>query len=87
MNYNFLFYIFVVTILFLVYIEISVGNIVYRESARGIKEFVPVNIIHYLVNPLHNHFLWKLNLLDVNYIFIIVLSSILYYNIPSINNI
>lgn len=82
MNYNFLFYIFVVTILFIVYIEFSVGNIVYREGVRGIKEFVPVNIIHYLVNPLHNHFLWRINLLDVNYIFTLVIATILYYNLP-----
>jgi hypothetical protein len=87
MNYYFLFYLLIITILFITYIEYSVGNIVYREGVTGVKEFVPLNIIHYLVNPLHNHFLWRYHLLDVNYIFTIIISTVLYYNIPLINNI
>ena len=82
MNYYFLFYLLTITIVFIFYIEYSVGNIAYREGVTGVKEFVPINIIHYLVNPLHNHFLWRYQLLDVNYIFTIVISTILYYNIP-----
>ena len=82
MNYYFLFYLLIITIVFIFYIEYSVGNIVYREGVTGVEEFVPINIIYYLVNPLHNHFLWRYNLLDVNYIFTIVISTILYYNIP-----
>jgi hypothetical protein len=87
MNYYFLFYILIITILFILYIEYSVGSIIFRDGVKGVKEFVPLNIIHYLFNPLHNHFLWKYHLLDVNYIFTIVISTILYYNIPLINNI
>jgi uncharacterized membrane protein len=80
-------YLLVTTILFTIYIEYSVGNIIWREGAKGIKEFRPVNIIHYLVNPLHNHFLWRYHLLDVNYIVAVVVATILYYNIPLLNNI
>ena len=80
-------YLLVTTILFTVYIEYSVGNIMWREGVKGVKEFHPVNIIHYLVNPLHNHFLWRYHLLDVNYIVTLVVSTILYYNIPLVNNI
>ncbi len=87
MNIKFLFYLLLITILFIAYIEYSVGSIIFRDGAKGIKEFVPLNIIHYLVNPLHNHFLWRYHLLDVNYIFTIVIATILYYNIPLINNI
>ena len=86
MNYYFLFYLLIITILFITYIEHSVGNIVYREGVTGVKEFVPLNIIHYLVNPIHNHFLWRYHLLDVNYIFTIVIATILYYNIPLLNH-
>jgi len=75
-------YMFLITILFTIYIEYSVGNIIWREGAKGFKEFHPVNIFHYLINPLHNHFLWRYHLLDVNYIFTIVVAVILYYNIP-----
>jgi len=87
MNLKFISYIFFITILFIVYIEYSVGSIIFREGAKGFKEFVPLNIIHYLVNPLHNHFLWRYHLLDVNYIFTITIATIFYYNIPLINNI
>jgi len=87
MNLKFISYIFFITILFIAYIEYSVGSIIFRDGAKGVKEFVPLNIIHYLVNPLHNHFLWRYHLLDVNYIFTITIATILYYNIPLINNI
>ena len=87
MNDYVLCYLLMITIIFITYIEYSVRNIVYREGVTGVKEFVPLNIIHYLVNPLHNHFLWRYHLLDVNYIFTIIISTVLYYNIPLINNI
>lgn len=87
MNLNFIIYLVFITVLFIAYTEYSVGSIIFRDGAKGVKEFVPLNIIHYLFNPLHNHFLWRYQLLDVNYIFAIVISTILYYNIPLINNI
>lgn len=87
MNLKFILYILLVTILFVCYVEYSVGNVIYRVGADGLKGFRLMNIIHYLIDPLHNHFLWKLNLLDVNYIFTIVISTISYYNIPFKNNI
>lgn len=87
MNHNFLLYLLLITILFILYVEYSVGNVIYRVGVDGSKGFRLMNIIYYLIDPLHNHFLWKLNLLDVNYIFTIVISTILYYNIPLIKNI
>jgi len=87
MNLKFLIYILLITILFVCYVEYSVGNVIYRVGADGLKSFRLMNIVYYLIDPLYNHFLWKLNLLDVNYIFTIVISTILYYNIPFINNI
>lgn len=75
---NYIFYILIVTLIFLIYVEFSVGGIVYRVDASGIKGFHFSNIIHYLLDPLHNSFLWNLELLDVNYIFVFLLSSIVY---------
>ncbi len=69
-----------VTILFILYVEFSVGNIIWREGVNGMKTFQPGNILHYLLNPLYNSFLWNFQLLDVNYVFVIVLSSIAYHN-------
>ena len=69
-----------VTILFILYVEFSVGNIIWREGVKGMKTFQPGNILHYLLNPLYNSFLSNVQLLDVNYVFVIVLSSIAYHN-------
>ena len=84
---RFILYLILITILFTIYIEYSVENVIWREGVKGAKEFRPVNIIHYLVNPLHNHFLWKYQLLDINYIVFVVISTILYFNVDIINNI
>lgn len=74
-------YLFVITILFLIYVECSVGNVIYRVTSDGSRKILVKNIIHYLIEPLKNGYLWKLSVLDLNYIFVIVLSLIIYHNI------
>ena len=86
MDLKFILYLLFITILFIIYVEYSVGNVMYRVGVDGMKSFRLMNIFHFLINPLYNHFLWKLNLLDVNYIFTIVIATILYYNIPLLNH-
>jgi hypothetical protein len=81
MDLKYILYIFIITILFIVYVEYSVGNVIYRVGDNGMKGVRLMNIIYYLIDPLYNHFLWNFNLLDVNYIFTLVISTILYYNI------
>ena len=78
---NYFIYILIITVIFLIYVEISVGGIVYRVNAMGKKNFQFGNIIHYLVDPLHNKFLWNPSLLDVNYVFVFLVSSLLYRNV------
>ena len=75
---NYFIYIFIITAIFLIYVEMSVGGIVYRVNASGKKNIQYGNIIHYLVDPLHNKFLWNLSLLDVNYVFVFLVASVLY---------
>ena len=75
---NYFIYILIITLLFLIYVELSVGGIVYRVNASGKKNIQFGNIIHYLVDPLHNKFLWNISLLDVNYVFVFLVSSVLY---------
>ena len=75
---NYFIYILIITVIFLIYVELSVGGIIYRVNASGIKNIQFGNIIHYLVDPLHNKFLWNLSLLDVNYVFVFLVSSVLY---------
>ena len=78
---NYFIYILIITVIFLIYVEISVGGIIYRVNASGIKNIQFGNIIHYLVDPLHNKFLWNPSLLDVNYVFVFLVSSLLYRNV------
>ena len=78
---NFLFFILIITILFLLYVEYSVGGVMYRINAAGKHTLSLLNGLHYMIEPLHNSFLWKFQVLDVNYIFILGLSTIFYYNI------
>ena len=78
---NYFIYILIITVIFLIYVELSVGGIVYRVNASGKKNIQFGNIIHYLVDPLHNKFLWNPSLLDVNYVFVFLVSSLLYRNV------
>ena len=77
---NFFLYLGIITILFLIYVEYSVGNIIYRVDSSGVRRIHIKNILRYLVEPFTNRFLWNIRLLDVNYIFILVISVIIYFN-------
>ena len=83
MNY-FLCYLCILTILFVIYIELNVGGIFYRVNSSGKQSFHLSGLLHYLTHPLHNSFLWNRNLLDVNYIFILLLSSMIYFTLKLI---
>jgi len=73
------FYLLTITLFFLLYVEISVGNVFYRINSLGYKSFHLSSIIHYLIEPLKNKFLWNYQLLDVNYVFILINSIIIYF--------
>ncbi len=68
----------IITIVFIVWVEYSVGNIFFRISEKGLKRMNISSLFNYMIHPLYNSFLWNLKLLDVNYPFIIGLSIILY---------
>ena len=76
---NLLYYIIFVTISFTIYIEYSVGGILFRPNSLGKLSTNLYSWISYLSNPLYNRFLWQPQLLDVNYIFVLGCSILLYY--------
>ena len=78
MNYKFLIYLLSITFLFLMYVEFNVGNIIYRTDSLGERSFQLSHGIHYLMNPLLDSVLWNWYLLDVNYIFVMFCSIIIY---------
>ena len=76
---NYLLYISIVTVLFIIYVEYSVGGILWRQTSSGMKSFNFGSLFNYLINPLRQKFLWNVELLDVNYVFVVIISSIIYY--------
>ena len=69
----------IITILFIIYIEYSVGDIFFRLNSNGIKKINFISLFKYLIDPLFNTFLWNIKLLDVNYIFIILVFNLFNY--------
>ena len=77
MNVNL--YIIAITISFVIYVEYSVTGILFRPNSLGKSSFNFYSLFSYLIDPLHNSFLWNIQLLDVNYIFVLGISLFLYY--------
>lgn len=76
---NYLLYISIITVLFIIYVEYSVGGILWRQTSSGMKSFNFGSLFNYLIDPLRQRFLWNKELLDVNYVFVVIVSSLIYY--------
>lgn len=76
---NYLLYIIIITVLFIIYVEYSVGGILWRQTSSGMKSFNFNSLFYYLTDPLRQKFLWNIELLDVNYVFVVIVSSLIYY--------
>ena len=74
----YIYYNLFITSFFLLYVELSVGNVIYRITSDGSRKILFSNVLSYLLEPLHNKFLWYKDLLDLNYIFILIISNIIY---------
>ena len=75
---NLLYYLLLITILFTIYVEYSVGGILFRPNSLGKLSMNLYSLFSYLLNPLYNRFLWQPQLLDVNYILDLGCSLFLY---------
>jgi len=75
---NVFLYIIAITISFTIYIECSVTGIFLRQNSLGKSSYNFYSLFSYLIDPLHNSFLWNIQLLDVNYIFVLGCGLFLY---------
>lgn len=75
---NLLYYLLLITMIFTIYVEYSVGGILFRPNSLGKLSTNLYSLFNYLIDPLYNRFLWQPQLLDVNYIFVLGCSILLY---------
>ena len=75
---NLITYISIVTILFIIWSEYSITNILIRENSMGKKTLNLNSLFGFLLNPFHKKTLWTNQTLDINYAFILMYSLGIY---------
>ena len=76
---NLITYISIVTVLFIIWSEYSVTNILIRVNSKGTKTLNFNSLFGFLMNPFHNRTLWTNKTLDINYPFVLLYSLGIYY--------
>ena len=72
-------FLMIITILFLLWVEISVGNIIYRTNSKGSKSWSLSGALSFMIHPFHKQDLWNLSTFDLNYPGIIIVASMIYF--------
>ena len=75
---KFFFFLLMITILFIIYVEYSVGGILIRSNSSGKDSINISSMLNFMIHPLKDKLLWNYKSLDINYPFIIIVSIILY---------
>ena len=68
-----------ITMLFILYSEYSVGSIFFRPDSNGKISMNLYSLIGFLMNPFYKRDLWTWQTLDINYAFVLIYSSFIYY--------
>ncbi len=68
-----------ITILFILWSEYSVTNILIRQNSQGKRTFNLSSLLHFLIHPLYNSTLWTWKTLDINYPFVVMYCMGIYY--------
>ena len=69
----------IITILFIIYSEYSIGSILFRPNSNGKISMNIYSLLGFLMNPFYKRDLWNSNTLDINYAFVLIYSSLVYY--------
>ena len=73
-----LYFLTIITILFIIYSEYSVGQILFRPDSMGKISMNFSSLLGFLMNPFYKSHLWTLQTLDINYAFVMILSLLLF---------
>ena len=76
---NLIWILLIVTILFIIYVEYSVGGILIRSNSSGGKSLNFSSMFHFMINPLYKTFLWNFKSLDINYPFVMSCMIVVYF--------
>ena len=69
----------IVTFIFVVWTEISVGNVFLRTDSFGSKSFNWQSLFGFLIHPFRSSLLWTRDTLDINYAFVMLSTIGMYY--------
>ena len=73
-----LLFILIFTLLFIIFIECYFGSILFRrDSANNLRMNLP-SLLHFLIHPLYNSFMWNKEIVIGNYPFMLSLASSIY---------
>ena len=70
-------FIILFTIIFCIFIELYIGAILFRYDSSNCLTMNISSMIHYLFHPLHNSFLWNLEIIITNYPFMLTLGILI----------
>lgn len=76
---NYFLFIIIITILFIIYLEYSVGGILFRLNSLGQMSMNIQSLLYFMIHPLTDKLLWNTHSLDINYPFVVIFFSLLYY--------
>lgn len=69
----------IITLIFVIYSEYSIGQILFRPNSFGIISLNLNSLLGFLINPFYRRDLWTWQTLDINYAFVLIYSLCVYY--------
>lgn len=68
----------IITLIFVIYSEYSIGQILFRPDSSGIISLNFNSLFGFLANPFYRSDLWTWRTLDINYAFVLIYSLCVY---------
>jgi hypothetical protein len=75
---KYLIFIGIITLIFVIYSEYSIGQILFRPDSSGIISLNFNSLLGFLANPFYRSDLWTWKTLDINYAFVLIYSLFIY---------